>query len=98
MPIEHRFQYDQQIKDNERGIYFCDIDVSYQEKSVTVKDVVFAMSGQDRTIRNILKEGYLKSINFKEMKNQKQVIHFKIKVKVFLSNVHQNVYDQWKTS
>lgn len=98
MPIEHRFQYDQQIKDNERGIYFFDIDVSYQEKSVTVKDVVFAMSGQDRTIRNILKEGYLKSINFKEMKNQKQVIHFKIKVKVFLSNVHQNVYNQWKTS
>lgn len=98
MPIEHRFQYDQQIKDNERGIYFCDIDLSYQDKKVLIKDVVFAMSGQDRVLKDILRQNHLKSIGFKEMKNSKQVIHLKVIVKVYLSDVLPKVYEQWKIS
>ena len=92
MAVEYRWDIASEI--TEKGIYFADLKVSHKDYSVK-KEIVFARYSKDHTFSQFWREHKLSQFGIRENNTAKQVVHIKVSIKVYLSDVNIHTYNRW---
>ena len=94
MAVEYKIDIDSGI--TERGIYYADLKVFYQNISIT-KKIVFSRYMKEKSFNDFWKEHKLSEFEIKEKSTSKQIVHQKVTIIKYLGDVNIHTYNSWKT-
>lgn len=92
MAVEYRWDISPEI--TERGIYYADLKVTHKDISIK-QDIVFSRYSKEHTFNKFWREHKLSQFGIRENNTAKQVVHMKVTVRVYLSDVSKDTYERW---